>query len=196
MVDALQFIPAAINLLGWGIYIGMMQKKIIKPNPFPWVMSFIMLSVSGLSLLANHAASISIMYFMGAIPALIVLAMSFRYFTKPSLREYLILVFAIMLIALSTISPVLSIIGASTYYLLTYSVFVSKIWSGESVENPIPWGVWSLAGVSQLVLACHEHGAHDMYNIIIPLVLLTLWMATFISVIAKNNINPNYEVIK
>jgi len=125
------------------------------------------------------------MYLTGIIPAIFVLWMSIKYFTPPSLVEYILLLFAIMLLVLSVFVPLVSIYSVSIYYILTYSIFVNKIFSGESVEEPLPWAIWSFAGVLQLVMTFYLDGLAITSNIVIPFTLLILWSLTLFSILVN-----------
>lgn len=185
MNDILFIIPSLVNIAGWVAYILMMKKQAIQPNPLPWLMSIIILSVSGLSLVSNGGGWSGVMYLTGIIPAIFVLWMSIKYFTTPSLVEYILLLFAIMLLVLSVFVPLVSIYSVSIYYILTYSIFVNKIFSGESVEEPLPWAIWSFAGVLQLVMTFYLDGLAITSNIVIPFTLLILWSSALFSILVN-----------
>lgn len=185
MNDIFFIIPSLVNIAGWVAYILMMKKQAIQPNPLPWLMSIIILSVSGLSLVSNGGGWSGVMYLTGIIPAIFVLWMSIKYFTPPSLVEYILLLFAIMLLVLSVFVPLVSIYSVSIYYILTYSIFVNKIFSGESVEEPLPWAIWSFAGVLQLVMTFYLDGLAITSNIVIPFTLLILWSLTLFSILVN-----------
>ncbi len=176
-------IPSLVNIAGWIAYILMMKKQAIQPNPLPWLMSIIILSVSGLSLVSNGGGWSGVMYLTGIIPAIFVLWMSIKYFTPPSLVEYILLLFAIMLLVLSVFVPLVSIYSVSIYYILTYSIFINKILSGESIEEPFPWAIWSIAGVLQFLMTFYLDGLMFTSNNIIPLTLFFLWSLTLASIL-------------
>lgn len=170
----LEFIPAIANLMGWGLYMRGQLKGYIKANPVPWLMSLMIVLISGLSL-ANNTGSwmAGAMYFAGLIPCAVVFLLSIKNGFHPTKKELTLLVFAIICLYFSVAYPILAIWFTASYYIITYNTFIGSVVRGDSIEQALPWLVWVFAAFAQIVYIAYSTPSFN--NFILPFINFICW---------------------
>lgn len=179
----LSIISTLFNIFGWILYLKFQWNGIIKSSPISWLLSFLIVLSTCISLLYNHLILISMPYFFGLIPCFLALYYSLKYNNKNIIitnNDKIYFLFAIFLLILSFKLSNISSLFISMYYLITYFLLLKNIILKKCVEYYVPWVFWSFSAffniLNSLVIKDFE-----IFAYLIPITSFVCWSSIGIS---------------